>query len=119
MVRAIFFSLLGPLVLSALGPVYFGLTNAPYSMTLIWAMGCTLWWALQPIKAALTDGNWLQSHWYKSVAVGSVVAIFAFAFVLGDSLAYQLAGRYQTEILTLIWPPGAATANILTNGGTP
>jgi len=98
-VRVIFFSLLGPIVLSSLGPIFFGLNNAPYSTTIVWALACTLWWGLQPLKAALTDADWLQPGWYKSTVVAAVVTIFAFAFVLGDSLAYLLATRYQTEVL--------------------
>lgn len=87
----IFSRLLGPIVLSSLGPIYFAYTHFQYSTAVVWALGCALWWAQPSFEAALTDTNWLQPVWYKSTLVVAVVAIFAFAFVLGDSLAYFLA----------------------------
>ena len=91
MVRLISFSLFGPVVLSAIGPIYFGYTHAPFSRAIIWALLCMLWWAWPSLKSALTDAEWLQPLWYKTIAVAAVIAIFAAAFVGGDSLAYLLA----------------------------
>ncbi len=102
MVRAILFSLLGPVAVSSLARRY---TNSPYWTTLIWALACTLWWAHPSFKAALRDTDWLQPVWYKSTVVAAVLAIFAFAFVLADSLAYFLAARHQTGVLALSAPP--------------
>ncbi len=89
-VRAVFFSLLGPVVLSSLVPIYLAFNNAPYLTAVVWALACTLWWARRPFEAALNDTNWLQPSWYKSTLVAAVLAIFGFAFGLGDSLAYLL-----------------------------
>jgi hypothetical protein len=109
-VRAMLLSLLGPIVVSLLGPIYFGHTNSPYWLTIAWALGCTLWWAQPSFGAALWDTDWLQPLRYKSTVVAAVVVIFALLFVLGDSLAYFLTARLQTEVLTLGQPPSAAAA---------
>jgi hypothetical protein len=90
-VRVIFFSLLGPIALSLSGPIYFAYTHAQYSTAVVWALACALWWAQPSFEAALTDTNWLRPVWYKSTLIVAVVAILAFAFVSGDSLAYFLA----------------------------
>jgi len=106
--RAILLSLLGPVAVSSVVPIYFGHTNFPYWTALIWALACTLWWAQPSFKAALRDTDWLQPAWYKSTVVAAVLAIFAFAFVLGDSLAYFLAARHPTGVLALSSPATAA-----------
>lgn len=94
MIRIVGVNLLGPIVISSFAPIYFGYANFPYWTTAIWALACTLWWAQPSFKAALTDTDWLQPVWYKYSLVAIVVAIFALAFVVGDSLAYFLAARY-------------------------
>ena len=91
MVQAIFLTLLGPVVHSSLVPMYLGYTNASYSIAIIWALVCTLWWAQPSLKGALRDANWLQPRWYKVTLIAGMVAIVAFTFVMGDSLTYLLA----------------------------
>ena len=91
MVQAIFLTLLEPVVLSSLAPIYLGYTNASYSIAIIWALVCTLWWAQPSLKGALRDANWLQPRWYKVTLIAGMVAIVAFAFIMGDSLTYLLA----------------------------
>jgi hypothetical protein len=97
--------LLGIIVLSSLGPVYFGFTNAPYWMTVVWALACALWWARPTLQSALTDRNWLQPLHYKCTVVATTVAIFVFIFVLPDSAVYLLTTRYQTAAITFSLPP--------------
>lgn len=85
------FRLLGPVVLSCLGPIYFACANIRYSIAIVWALACTLCWVLAAFKAALVDINWIQPFWYKATVIAALVAIFAFAFVAADSFTYLLA----------------------------
>jgi hypothetical protein len=57
-IRVVFLGLLGPVVLSSIGPAYYGYSHAPYWRILVWALTCTVgffWWAggISAFKVAL------------------------------------------------------------------
>ena len=92
MLRMIFLSLLGPVALSALGPLYYGYTHGPYWRVIIWALACMvpfLWWARSSFKHALSTAP--SSIIGRSSLVVLIVAVVAIAFVAGDTFAYSLA----------------------------
>jgi hypothetical protein len=91
MMRAITLSLVGPIVLSSLGPIYYGHERAPYSKVIIWALACTAifsWWARASFKPVFNDGDAL---WFKSALAGAIMAVIAIGFIAGNSFAYLLA----------------------------
>lgn len=97
MFRATFLSLVCSVILSFLGPVYLAYSNMRYSSAVLWALACALCWVLVSYRAAFLDAKWLAPFWYRSTLLAALVAIFAFVFVAGDSLAYLLARSISNE----------------------
>jgi hypothetical protein len=67
-VRVIVLSLVGPVILSALGPFYYGYTDAPYWRVIVWALACTVgsffWWGgRSAFKTAFSAKGATQSFW--------------------------------------------------------
>jgi hypothetical protein len=89
--RANFLSLVCSVIVSFLGPVYLAYSNARYSAAVVWALACALCWVLVSYRAAFLDAKWLSPFSHRSTVLAALVAIFAFVFVAGDSLAYLLA----------------------------
>ena len=55
-VRVIFLSMAAPVILSAVGPLYYGYTHGPYWRIIIWALACTVgfsWLKRLSFKSAL------------------------------------------------------------------
>jgi hypothetical protein len=89
--RVVFLSMAGPVLVSALGPFYYGYTRAPYWRVIVWALACTvpfLWWARPSFKYALSIA---PPSIGRALLVVVIVAMIAVAFVAGDSLVYLLA----------------------------
>lgn len=93
MLRVVFASMAGPVILSALGPAYYGFTGGTYWRVVVWAIACVipfLWWSRQSFKVALNSGP--SSIIGRSFAVVAIIFTVAVAFVASDSLVYLLAG---------------------------
>jgi hypothetical protein len=81
-----------PVILSALGPFYYGYTNSPYWRVIVWALACTvgfLWLARASFKH--TWDTEPRSVIGKLWVVAMIVIVSAVCFVVGDSAAYLLA----------------------------
>ena len=94
MLRVIFLSLLGPIVLSAIGPIYYGYTNAPYWRIIVWAFVCTVgcaWWSRSSFKVAFNTDHAPRSFLGRSSLFIAIIVVIAVGFIAGDSLAYVLA----------------------------
>ena len=90
MMRAIVLGLVSPIILSSLGPVYFGYERAPYSNVIVWALACAAifsWWARASFTLAFNTGDAL---WFKSTLAGLIMAVVAASFFAENSLAYLL-----------------------------
>jgi hypothetical protein len=90
--RAIFLSMAGPVILSAVGPLYYGYTHGPYWRIIVWALTCTVgfsWLVRSSFKNALSTAP--PSIIGRSFLVVAIVTMVAIAFVAGDSLVYLLA----------------------------
>jgi hypothetical protein len=40
--RVVFLSMIGPIILSAVGPIYYGYTHGPYWRVIVWALAVTV-----------------------------------------------------------------------------
>jgi hypothetical protein len=81
-----------PLILSALGPFYYGYTHAPYRRVIVWALASIvpfLWFARASLKHALSTAP--PSIIGRSLLLAAIVFIAAVAFLAGHSLVYLLA----------------------------
>ena len=97
MFRANFLSLVCSVILSLLGPVYLAYSNMRYSTAVLWALACASCWVLVSYRAAILDAKWLAPFSYRSTVFAALMAIFAFVFVAGDSLAYLLVRSISNE----------------------
>jgi len=91
-VRVIFLSMAGPVILSAVGPLYYGYTHGPYWRIIVWALACTVgfsWLERVSFKSALSTAP--PSVIGRSLVVVTIVAVVAIAFVVGDTVLYLLA----------------------------
>jgi hypothetical protein len=82
----------GPIILSGLGPFYYGYTNGPYWRVIVWALACTvpfLWWARSNLKSALSTAS--PSITGKLLAIMTIAIIVAAAFLAGNTLVYLVA----------------------------
>jgi hypothetical protein len=92
-VRVVVLSMAGPVIVSALGSIYYGYTHGPYWHIIVWALASTvlfLWWARPNLKSTLSTAT--PSIIGKSLLVVAIVIVVAVAFVVGDSLVYLFAG---------------------------
>jgi hypothetical protein len=90
--RVIFFSMAAPVILSAIGPAYYGFTGGPYWRAVVWALACTvpfMWSARPSFKHAWITAPPLFIG--RVLLMLAIVVIIAVAFVAGDSLVYVLA----------------------------
>jgi hypothetical protein len=90
-VRVIFAGMVGPVILSGAGPLYYGYVNGPYFPIIVWALACTigfLWTARSSFKMALSAS---PSIIKRTLAAVTIVSIVAVAFVVGDTVFYSLA----------------------------
>lgn len=88
--REIILRLVGPIVLSSLGPIYYGYEGGPYFNVIIWALACTAifsCWASETFRSAFYVGD---AYWFRSALAGTTMAVVAVAFIAGNSLAYLL-----------------------------
>ncbi len=91
-VRVIFLSLALPVILSAIGPAYYGFTGGPYWRAIVWALACVvpfLWWSRSSFAHAWRTAP--PSIVGRSLLVIAIVVIAAIAFAAGDLLVYVLA----------------------------
>lgn len=91
-VRVVFLSMAGPVILSALGPFYYGYTRGPYWRILVWAAACTvgcLWLYRSSLKHALSTAP--PSVIGRFLLVLAIVVVIAVAFIAGDTLVYLIA----------------------------
>lgn len=91
--RVVFLSMAGPVILSALGPFYYGYTHGPYWRVIVWALTCTvgcLWLYRSSFKHALSTAP--PSITRRFLLVLAIVVVIAIAFLAGDSLVYLFAG---------------------------
>jgi hypothetical protein len=91
-VRVIFLSMAAPVILSAVGPLYYGYTHGPYWRIIVWALACTVgfsWLERSSFKSALSTAP--PSIIGRSLLVVAIVTMVAIAFVAGDSLLYLFA----------------------------
>lgn len=93
--RVYVLAMLGPVILSALGPIYYGYTRGPYWRIIVWALACTvgsLWLYRSSLKSALATAPPSvigQTFHFLIILVG-----MAIAFVVGDTLFYLVAGLF-------------------------
>jgi hypothetical protein len=88
-VRLAFLSMVGPVALSAIGPIYYGYTDSPYWRIIVWALACTvpfLWWARPAFMNALSTHDLRLPGLILAIVVAVVTA-----FIIGDTLIYLLA----------------------------
>ena len=79
-----------PVILSALGPFYYGYTHGPYWRVIVWALACTvatLWFWRASFKHTWNTAP----HSVILLVVATIVIVDAVCFVVGDSAAYLLA----------------------------
>jgi hypothetical protein len=91
--RVTLVAMLGPVILSLAGPMYYGYTHTPYWRVIVWVIACTIglaWWSRESFKIALSTAP--SSIVGRSLSVVSIVMIIGIAFAIGDSLVYLLAG---------------------------
>jgi hypothetical protein len=89
--RVVFLGMIGPIILSAVGPIYYGYTHEPYLRVIVWALAVTvafLWWARPSFKYALSTGP--TSVVVRALNIVAIVLVAAIGFVIGDSLLYFL-----------------------------
>lgn len=92
MLRVIFLGMAGPVILSAVGPAYYGYTHGPYWRAIVWALACTIpfsWFARSSFKHALSTAP--PSIIGRSLLIVAIIVIVAIAFIVGNSLVYLLA----------------------------
>jgi hypothetical protein len=90
--RVVFLTMIGPIILSAVGPIYYGYTNGPYWRVIVWALAVTvpfLWWAGPSFKYALSTAP--PSVIGRALLIVAIVVVIAGVLVIGDSLLYFLA----------------------------
>jgi hypothetical protein len=81
-----------PVLLSALGPFYYGYTHGPYWRVIVWALACTavtLWYARGSFSYALNPSG--LSAIGKLRVVAMIVITIAVCLIVGDSAVYLLA----------------------------
>jgi hypothetical protein len=83
-----------PLVVSLIGPVYFGYSHAPYWRVLAWALAsttCFFWWGgTSAFKTAFTGEAATLPFWIKLMNVVLIITWATLGIVAGHSLAYVL-----------------------------
>jgi hypothetical protein len=95
MVRVFILGMLGPVIFSALGPIYYGYTRGPYWLIVVWALTCTvgcLWQYRSSLKSALATAP--PSFIGRTFVVVTILATMAAAFIVGDSLIYLIVGLF-------------------------
>jgi hypothetical protein len=89
MMGVILLGLLVPIVLSVVGPIYYGYNNGPYWRVIVWALACTLgflWLARSSLRETLLAAP--PSIIGRSLPVVAIIAMIAVAVIVGDSLVY-------------------------------
>jgi hypothetical protein len=84
-------SLAGPVIISAIGPVYYGFTGGPYWLVVVWALASAilfLLWAIPSFKYSLITAP--SSVVGKALVVIAITVFIAATVVAGDSLVYLL-----------------------------
>jgi hypothetical protein len=82
LLRVVFLSMIGPIILSAVGPIYYGYTHGPYWRVIVWAVAVTvlfLWWARSSFKNALSTAQ---------TSVNAALNIVAIVLVVANRFAY-------------------------------
>ena len=95
-----FLSMAAPIILSGLGPFYYGYTNSPYWRVIVWALACTipyLWWARSNLKSVLKTAP--PSLIGKSFVIVTIAAMVAAAFLVGNTLVYLVARAISSALL--------------------
>lgn len=90
--RVLVLSMAGPVIFSALGPIYYGYTRGPYWRVIVWALACTvgsLWFYRSDLKTAIPEAP--PSLMARIFLVLLIVITIAVALVVGDTLIYLLA----------------------------
>jgi uncharacterized membrane protein len=81
-----------PVILSALGPFYYGYTHSPYWRVIVWALACTvstLWFMRSSFKHMWnTEPGSVNG---KLFSVTMIVIIVAVCLLVGNSAVYLLA----------------------------
>jgi hypothetical protein len=91
MLRVILLSMALPVVLSLLGPIYYGYMGEHYWRVLVWAGACTilgLWFYRTSFAAAFNGASYSSA--VKILNVVAIIAFMAFCFVAGDSAVYLI-----------------------------
>jgi hypothetical protein len=90
--RVTFLAVALPVLLSGVGPLYYGYNGSPYIRVLVWAGVCTLGYLSlsgSGFKVALSTAN--PSLFGRLFAVLSSSVLVGLIFVTGDSLIYLIA----------------------------
>ena len=94
--RVLVLSMAGPVIVSALGPIYYGYARDPYWRVIVWALAWTvgsLWFYRSQIKTALAEVG--PSVIVRTFLVLLIVATIAVALVVGDTLIYLVARAFH------------------------
>jgi hypothetical protein len=87
--RVAVFSMLPPVMLSALGPIYYGYMGEPYWRVLVWAGVCAilgLWFYRNSFAVAFKGYSYPSA--VKILNVVAIVVFMALSFLAGDSVVY-------------------------------
>jgi hypothetical protein len=91
MLRMIFLGMGLTVILSLIGPIYYGFTNGPYWRVILWASVCIViccWQARQSFRHAWQTAP--LSTIGRLLLMAAIVAVIVIAFVAGDSLVFLL-----------------------------
>lgn len=83
MLRVILLTMVGPVILSAVGPAYYGFTDGPYWRVVVWALACVIpfvWYARPSFKHALSTAP--PSRIGRSLLVLVIIIIAAIVLVV-------------------------------------
>jgi hypothetical protein len=92
--RAYFLTMFAPVAVSAIGPYYYGYTQAPYSRVVFWTLACTVsfyWMERWTFNVGFRMEAGPHSFWGKSSAAAFFVLLATLTFLAVNSLAYGLA----------------------------
>lgn len=90
MARGMIARLYGPVLLSTVGPVYFGHFHRPYTQVIAWMLASTIVMLRLSLR---TFDSWFRerTHFSAAASVATTIAVTALVFVVADNVAYFVA----------------------------